>query len=82
MIGAIQQAPMTFCSSLNSYNTLLTYSSTVNVSPTAKDDKFLAAPNPPGKITASKSFACNSLISLTFPRTIRADSSNIFLLFS
>lgn len=41
--------------------------------------KFLAAPNPPGKMTASKSCTFRSFKSWIFPLAIRADSTKTFL---
>ena len=41
--------------------------------------RFLAAPNPPGKITASHSLASSSLRGWILPRATLADSTKTFL---
>ena len=52
-MGAMQQSPMGFFCSRNCLRTLATSSSTVGSSLTPKVDRFLAAPKPPGRMTAA-----------------------------
>ena len=60
MIGAMQHIPIGFLRSRKVLKTRTTSSSTSGSELTPKVDRFLAAPKPPGKITAEKFSACNS----------------------
>jgi len=81
--GAIQSAPIGFPHSLVSKTALTTSSFTCASAPwNATVERFLATPNPPGKIKPSKSTDLYSLMSLIAPLAILADSTNTFLLSS
>jgi len=78
--GAMQMKPMGFFAAWISLMSLATSGFTVQSGPfTAKSQRFLAAPNPPGKMRASMSAAFTSFMFLMSPRAMRADSHRTFL---
>uniref|UniRef100_A0A1I8G8E5 THAP-type domain-containing protein n=1 Tax=Macrostomum lignano TaxID=282301 RepID=A0A1I8G8E5_9PLAT len=78
--GAMQHRPTGFPALLNSPMTLAASACTVQSLPlTAKSQRFLAAPKPPGKMMASKSEARSCDRGAALPRAIRADSISTLL---